>query len=889
MPLPSNINAVIKEHTDKLLQYLDSANSGLLEGIIRQTQRLLDDPNLERVHREKLSALDQCYTRLKMQPEDEFEILGAIEVLHKNLLEPSTTKAVVHNSSISNDNLELLGDFTDEAIEQLQLLSSALLILDNNPQESNMINQAFRALHTLKGGAGFIGAKNIVNITHLSESLLSNARNGTHILQKKHVSVLLKISQRLEEAVITLQQTRQNHADFSDLSLALREFETIPQTQAASSFFIFRPHRSPLLRESIPLIPLFIKETQAGLETYLQHLLTLQQTPYPQPNDQSFRFVHNLKNTAQSFKLHLLFHLSFASEQSIQELQKPQPEQSQEYLYSLIAIAQEIQRALSALQTLIQTDPIASSTTETTPPINSAATVRVPIEVLDRLMRLSTELLIHQHRLSEPEQTKSKPTKSRHVSHPAKDINTLSHRIQDTIATARLQPLSLAFRRLNNIIRDVANATGKNVSLDIEGEDLSVDKYILDSLQSPLIQIVRNAVDHGIESPERRMRIGKPQVGKISIQARLHGSQCRITILDDGIGLNRTRIRATAMEKGLYTEEELTHFTDLQILNLIFLPGFSTRREVSSISGRGVGMDIVKRKIEQLRGVIYIESTQGRGTRFTIEVPLSLSLIPALQLDTISGPILILQHHVQEIRKPKPTEITHREGRDLLVYHSESIPLLRLSSILGQERPEEPYVIICRVNEELFGLYSSSPGQPTEILLEPPHPLLKKIEIYQGTTLLANGCPALILNLPLLAARHHLLGHHASLPTRTPTPLHFYLLFSVDNESYALPLHRVIDLERFQSHRFSLDAITYQKGHRTIPIARSLSMASKPKYILFLKSVVEYALPVQEIFEIYSSNDLPSPSPESELLGILEYKKRTIPILDPIALYSTAP
>lgn len=389
-------------------------------------------------------------------------------------------------------------------------------------------------------------------------------------------------------------------------------------------------------------------------------------------------------------------------------------------------------------------------------------TVRVDVRKLDELMNLAGELVLGKNRLALlnvllKERGDTRDGLLDTLAEVTNYIEMLTNDLQVAVMKARLVPISKLFNKVPRLVRDVCAACGKEADLQIEGGETELDKSLIETLQDPLTHVIRNAVDHGIEGPVERREKGKDPRGRVLLKAYSQGNQVVIDIVDDGRGIDADALRARVVEKGLALPAEVERMAAEELSNFIFLPGLSTAREVTSVSGRGVGMDVVKTNIERINGHVYVNSEKGRGTRLTITLPLTLAIMKALLVrvggDLYAVPLSV----VMEVVKPSQGLIKRVRGSEVLVLREEIIPLLPLSKILscGLTREEESSVIICKGPDRPIGLRVESVVGQEEVVIKSLGEFLKGVKWVSGATIRGDGEIALILDLAGIMANSY--------------------------------------------------------------------------------------------------------------------------------------
>ena len=448
----------------------------------------------------------------------------------------------------------------------------------------------------------------------------------------------------------------------------------------------------------------------------------------------------------------------------------------------------------------------------------AAETIRVDVHLLDRLMNLVGELVLTRNQIFQYSSRQSDPN----LASPAQQLNLLTSELQEEVMRTRMQPISNVFDKFPRVVRDVATAQGKQVLIEMEGKETELDRSLLEAIKDPLTHIVRNSVDHGIEMPDARVARGKRPEGHLKLVARHEGGQVLIEISDDGAGIDTGRVKAKAIERGVITAQQAARMSEQEILNLVFLAGFSTAEKVTNLSGRGVGMDVVKTNIERVNGSVDLQSFPGKGTTIHIKIPLTLAIVRAVIVQSCGKRFAIPQVNIQELvrvdaeRVEKEIESVHgvpvyrMRGRLLpLVYLARE---LRLATTDGAPAAPAANIVVLQANERPFGLVVDEINDSEEIVVKPLNKQLRGLKTFAGATIMGDGRVALILDVVGLAQAANILSEaseralaeeNANLlesQARERVEMQTFLLFTgPDDGRMALPLKLVARLEEFQA------------------------------------------------------------------------------------------
>ena len=393
------------------------------------------------------------------------------------------------------------------------------------------------------------------------------------------------------------------------------------------------------------------------------------------------------------------------------------------------------------------------------------STIRVDIDRLDDLMNLVGELVLARNRLSQATQSLIEKYEriemSKHIADVSSQIDFVTTELQMAVMKTRMVPIEKVFNGLPLVARDLMRTTGKEVDLQIYGKETELDKSIIEELNDPLVHMVRNAIDHGVELPEERTKLGKPQQGIVVINAERDGNYILITMEDDGRGIDAEQIKQKAIEKGLISEAQAQEMSTSDILNLIFIPGFSTKHETTNVSGRGVGMDVVKTNIAKLKGIVEIASEVGKGTIITLKVPLTLAIIQGLLMKVADEIFAVPLSAVLEIIRIGPDEIYTIQGREVIRVRDVILPLARMSDIIGNSKAAKQspisYVVVVGWAEKRIGLLVDSLQGQKEVVIKALGNYLGDVPGIAGSTILGDGSVILVIDVGQfieLFARH---------------------------------------------------------------------------------------------------------------------------------------
>lgn len=641
--------------------------------------------------------------------------------------------------------LDATQTFLDEARDLLEQLEAALLDLEARPDDAALINTTFRALHTLKGSGAMFGPAEMAAFAHHLEDAFELVRQGRVPLCPRLVGVFLRAGDHLRRLLFT--PGGEHEAETLELLASLRALtgtapETAPEAAPEAA-----PTATPLAAEAagdmrqvminlrLPPSALAFGTNPLALLDELRGLGDCLVTPMTSAVPDLDRL-----DPAQ-LSLHWQMTLTTAAERAAIEdvfifVDEPG-------VVSITEIAPAMPEAPARPRAPVDETPAAAPRDAATAE-PADAQVRVSAARLDTLLGQVGELVIAQARL----------TALAHHRHDAaltsivEEVERLSADLRDSAMDMRMLPIDQLFSRYRRVVRDLAGSLKKDIQLVLSGEETELDKTVLDRLGDPLVHIIRNAIDHGIETPEAREAAGKPRRGTLRLSARQSGGEMIITIEDDGAGLDRGRIRAKALAAGIVGPEE--ELSPSQIDQLIFHPGLSTAQTVSSLSGRGVGMDVVKRTITDLQGSIEIASEPGRGTRITLRLPLTLAIIEGLQVAIGATMCILPLAAVEECVELAQVETGTSSGRNFVDIRGTMVPLLWTDRIFGTARSGSVVAVLETEGGKTGVVVDQVIGQH-QTVIKPLSPLHRSVPGLAGATILGDGSVALILDVPALA------------------------------------------------------------------------------------------------------------------------------------------
>ena len=532
---------------------------------------------------------------------------------------------------------DLLSDFLMEAGDMLSDVDSKLMGLEKNPGDSGLLNEIFRGFHTIKGGAGFLNAGELVTLCHLTENLFDKLRNNELTLSAELMDVIFAATAEVRQMFGALQQNQQPGAAPAEIIEALKN-----ALEGKAVAAISKP--KPVASAAAPALPAI------GTDNVDWDAL------YKALTGTDIVETVGAKRDPEEIK------------QAINE-------------------EESTKKAFGRRASDVPGATVGRRGGDVPPAEARETTIRVDTVRLDQVLNLSGEIGLTKNRLthlrSDLLQGRSDADILRELDLSVTQLDMLVVNLQNAVMKTRMQPIGRLFKKYPRLARDLARSLGKDVELVLSGEETEMDKTMIEDLNDPLVHLVRNAVDHGVETVEERRAAGKPEKSMVELSARQEGDHILIVIADDGKGMRPEVIRNKAIEKGLITSEMANTLDENQCLELIFLPGFSTKEEISAVSGRGVGMDVVKTNIQKLNGSIQITSEPGRGTTISISLPLTLAILPVLVLRLGDQSFAVPLSMVREILPVTEDQLQQVSGKATMVVRGEVLPVLPLTQLIG--------------------------------------------------------------------------------------------------------------------------------------------------------------------------------------------------------------
>lgn len=692
------------------------------------------------------------------------------------------------------DVSQYMGLFLDEAEEQLQILDESIIVLEHDKENMDLLNKIFRAAHTLKGSSASMGFDNIARLTHAMESVLDRLRHRDLAVTTEIANLLLESLDNLRLLINNVASGGEGDQDVSQL---IDKLKKVAQGKAVEM-----PETTSLKAESgqpektqkgtaqvtAPAYVLDDVETnviQAALIKGFNvwHIEVKLVSDCLMKAARAYIVFNNLKDVGEVVKtipttqeieeekFDDTFEIFLISKEdayvindiikSISEIDEvsitpvnidkdvaPQVLAPDTWQVGAKSLESDVSQKVSdVFENKISEKPVTPVKTQT---------VRVDVQRLENLMNLVGELVIDRTRLLDVGGGLKNQLGSGDLIETLEEVSVHIGRIttdlQEEIMKARMFPIEQVFNRFPRMVRDLAQKANKEVEFIVEGKETELDRTVIEEIGDPLIHLLRNAIDHGIELPEERIALGKPAQGKVHLKAFHQENQIVITVEDDGRGMDPDKIRSTAVEKGIISAEAAARLSDREAINLIFSAGFSTATVISDISGRGVGMDIVRAHIEKINGIIDIDSVYGKGTRFTIKLPLTLAINRSLLVYLGERVFAFPLSSVVEIINVERKNIQRVQRREVVMVRGEVLPILKLSKLLeisddNEQEPERFPVVVCGISEKRVGFVVDSLIGEQEIVIKSLGDYIGQVPGLAGATIMGDGRVALILDV----------------------------------------------------------------------------------------------------------------------------------------------
>ena len=690
---------------------------------------------------------------------------------------------------------DLLREFLTETSESLDTVDNQLVRFEQDPSDAKILDNIFRLVHTIKGTCGFLGLPRLEALAHAGETLMGKFRDGMPV-KAEAVTLILSSIDRIKEILAGLEAT-ETEPEGTDEDLIEKLHAMAEGAAHAAAEMPAEPAPVPVVAAP-PVQPAITAGTL--IEQVLERPL--------RPGEVS------LDDLERAFR-----------ETATEVASTPAPAAKQ------AAPAPEAAAAPSAAKEVVKAKPakkaaVADTDVQEVDKIANQS-IRVNVDTLEHLMTMVSELVLTRNQLLEI----SRRNEDTEFKVPLQRLSNVTAELQEGVMKTRMQPIGNAWQKLPRIVRDLSGELGKQIELEMHGADTELDRQVLDLIKDPLTHMVRNSADHGLETPAERVASGKGEQGTIRLSAYHEGGHIIICIADNGRGLNTERIKAKAVSNGLVTEAELEKMTEAQIHKFIFAPGFSTAAAVTSVSGRGVGMDVVRTNIDQIGGTIDIKSVAGEGSSVTIKIPLTLAIVSALIVEAAGDRFAIPQLSVVELVRARANS-EHRIERikdtAVLRLRNKLLPLMHLKKLLkiddgSSSDPENGFIVVTQVGSQTFGIVVDGVFHTEEIVVKPMSTKLRHIDMFSGNTILGDGAVIMIIDPNGIAkalgasgsSAHELADDAAAAHAMGGEQLTSLLVFRAgSSQPKAVPLGLVTRLEEIATDKIELSNGRYMVQYR---------------------------------------------------------------------------
>ena len=793
---------------------------------------------------------------------------------------------------------EAMAEFTSECEEMLERISESLSKLEKSGADSETLNSIYRDVHTIKGSSQLFGFQYIGQLAHAAEASLDPLRKGMAQISTSQVDILYKCIDIIARQLKSIVETGKEPSLLEELGkivpqIVLMTLEGLGGTPHGFNDDVFLDVGCFVGQESEG-------EGEKVKGEKVKGEVKKEEEKLKEDKNVKGEVKKEVEERGEDEKVKV---------EAKKEVEKPKEDEKVKD-----EAKKEVEKPKEEVKKI---EPEASSKTppkaKETKSIDTQDTIRVHVGLLDNLMNLTGELVLIRNQVVQLAAEQG----NREFSHVSQRINILTSELQSEVMKTRMQPVGNILNKFHRVVRDLSRTLGKKVELELIGAETELDKALIEAIKDPIVHLVRNAVDHGIEMPSERVSLSKEETGKVTIRSYHEGGQVVIEISEDGRGIDPEKIGIKALEKKIVSEEDLEKMTEHDIMSLIFAPGFSTAASVTNVSGRGVGMDVVKNNIEEIGGTCDLSSKVGEGSTFRLRIPLTLAIVPALIVRSSLKTFAVPQVKLVELIRFEASEgedkdgIEILQGRPVFRLRGQLVPLVTLKEILTNEKTDTSgiqNIAVLKDDQLTFGLIVDDIKDSAEIVVKPLANFLKSIPIYAGATVLGDGSIALTLDVTGLSkyvspvAEHGARGASSARKVITETSglEKEYLIIDIGaNNHYALPLEKVNRLEEFDVRLFSISGnqkmVRYRDGLLpTVDICEVFNKESatgkKEQEEKENQSVVVInheqklvGFQVKSILDVYStSNDVDiGLKKKMGLTGNLVIDDKVVPVIDP--------
>jgi two-component system chemotaxis sensor kinase CheA len=651
------------------------------------------------------------------------------------------------------DNQEYLPIFLDESRENLIRLNQLLLDLEKESDNKDLLDEIFRIAHTLKGMSATMGFNNMATLTHNMENILDDLRKDKIKANRDIINLLFSSFDALDRGLESISTT--GNDEIPEMKDVIAKFKTIDNnaigqdlkiTPVTSSRDILDPYSMGVIREAkgkgFNVYDIYVRLAQGTVLKSVRAYMVFKVL------EERGEIIHSEPSATdlESEKFDLDFEVIFVTKETLESVKNSilQISEIEKVDINPIELEEDTneQRPISAEGKISEVQEISLERQETKGLARMGQTIRIDVERLDELMNLVGELVIQRTHLAQIKDLGS----------ATDELARITNDLQNLVMKVRMVPIEQLFNRFPRMVRDLSQELNKRIRLEIYGADTELDKTVIDAMGDPLMHLIRNAIDHGIETPEERVKVGKPEEGVVKLLAYHEGNNIYIEVEDDGAGINLEKVKKKAIERGIISEENLGRVQEEDLYEILFLPGFSTAEKTTDVSGRGVGMDVVKKRVEELNGSIRVESSPGKGTKVIIRLPLTLAIIQSLLVKVLDEVYAIPLSNVEEIIGLEEASIKTIKNREVIYSRGRVIPLYRLADVLNL-RVDAPcnFAVIARTGGKQVGIGVDGLLGEEEIVIKSLDRVVNQNRSFVGATILGNGKVALILDVNTLA------------------------------------------------------------------------------------------------------------------------------------------
>jgi two-component system chemotaxis sensor kinase CheA len=739
---------------------------------------------------------------------------------------------------------DLLREFLTETSESLDTVDNQLVRFEQDPNNAKILDNIFRLVHTIKGTCGFLGLPRLEALAHAGETLMGKFRDGMPVTAEA-VTLILSSIDRIKEILGGLEATEaEPQGTDQDLIVQLHQLaERGMEAMSAPAAPVMPVAAAP----EVPVVAAPPVQPAKAQGTLTPQVLERELRPGEVSLDELERAFR--ETPIEVIPAH-------AAEVAAPSAPEPEPEPEPR------VVSPKGPKAV-AKKTVVEVE----ATSEGDRVANQS--IRVNVDTLEHLMTMVSELVLTRNQLLEI----SRRNEDTEFKVPLQRLSNVTAELQEGVMKTRMQPIGNAWQKLPRIVRDLSSELHKQIELEMHGADTELDRQVLDLIKDPLTHMVRNSADHGLETPAERAAAGKPEQGTIRLSAYHEGGHIIICIADNGRGLNTERIKAKAVSNGLVSEAELEKMTEAQIHKFIFAPGFSTAAAVTSVSGRGVGMDVVRTNIDQIGGTIDIKSVAGEGSSVTIKIPLTLAIVSALIVEAGGDRFAIPQLSVVELVRARANS-EHRIERikdtAVLRLRNKLLPLMHLKKLLkiddgSSSDPENGFIVVTQVGSQTFGIVVDGVFHTEEIVVKPMSTKLRHIDMFSGNTILGDGAVIMIIDPNGIAkalgasggASHEIADENAASRANAAEQLTSLLVFRAGStQPKAVPLGLVTRLEELATDKIELSNGRYMVQYRDqlMPLVQmngvSVQTSGSQPILVFADDGRSMGLVVDEIIDI---------------------------------------